>query len=295
MEQNYHIVPIRYDYSDFELFLRFIDTIEPPIFLEYNDSKKRDIKISYAYKWADSLRDKFDAVSILYNEVLYQIPRWKSELQQTKEKGYGTTIQQTILLVRYETFINSIYSFCENIGFLVTELYPKANLPRKFNEQKSKRLETIRGFDDYYAKMLESADWYDEVHSMRSEATHYLSVFIFISDIEEPGYLNNKVYSERKGHPEGIEVENIEKHIRETYSKLYSFVNEFSKHIIELRCNKEKPVCSLCLYGGGGLSGVRTMTLNDYFLRNPPRCEALWFNCPIDEKCSASNKPSERK
>lgn len=283
MEQGYRIRPVRYDCTYFELFSMYICAVEPEIFTEtvirYNDPKKEDLRISHADKWAQSLLDKFNAVSILCNEVLYQIPIWKKELEQAKERGYGNTIQQTILLVKYETFLNSIYSFCENIGYLVKELYPKANLNNHFNDQKTNKLEKIEALDKKYAKILESAKWYDEVHSMRSEATHYLSGFIFISDIEEPGYLNSKVYSERKRHTEGIEVENIEKHVRETYNSLYAFINELSKHFIELRCNKKKPIGSLCLYGGGGLSGVRTMTLNDYLLKNPPRCESLEFDC----------------
>lgn len=293
MEQSYQIAPIIYEYTDFELFLKFFDTIEPPIFNGYD--KRLGTERSYASEWARSLRDKFNAVSILYNEVLYQISMWKNEFEQIKEIGYGNTIQQTILLVKYETFLNSIYSFCENISYLIMELYPKANLPRAFYDQKAKHLENIKGFDDYYAKMLESADWYDEVHSMRSEYIHYLSGFIFISAIEEPGYLISKPYSDRKGHVEEIEVDNIEKHVREMYNRVYSFVKELSKHFIELRCNKNMPVGTLCLYGGGGLSGVRTMTLKDILLRNQPRCEALEFNCPVEEKCTASNKPSERK
>jgi hypothetical protein len=285
-------VPLKYDYTDFELFLRFIMTVEPPIFNGYD--KRLGMERSYASEWAKSLSDKFAAVSILYSEVLYQIPMWKNELEQAKERGFGHTIQQTILLVKYETFLNSIYSFCENTSYFVKELYPKANLSPAFNTQKTNNIEKLHEFDDYYAKMLESADWYDEVHSMRSEATHFLSGFIFISDIDEPGYLISKPYSNRKGHSEEIEVENIEKHIRETYNNLYFFVNKFSKHFIELRCNKDKPIGSLCLCGGG-LSGVRTMTINDILLRNPPRCEALEFNCPVEEKCTALNKPSERK
>jgi len=293
MEQSYQIAPIRYDYTDFELFLKFFDTIEPPIFIGYD--KRLGTERSYASEWARSLRDKFNAVSILYNEVLYQISMWKNEFEQIKEVGYGNTIQQTILLVKYETFLNSIYSFCENISYMVKELYPKANLSPKFNNQKTNNLEKLREFDDYYAKMLESADWYDEVHSMRSECIHYLSGFIFISAIEEPGYLISKPYSDRKGHAEKIEVDNIEKHIREMCNSVYSFVNELSKHFIELRCNKSTPVGTLCLYGGGGLSGVRNMTLNDILQRNQPRCEALEFNCPVEEKCTAINKPSERR
>jgi hypothetical protein len=291
MDQNYHIVPIRYDYTDFELFYKFFRIIEPPIFEGYD--KKLGAKRSYARDWAQSLLDKFNAVSILCDEVLYQISMWKNEFEQLKERCYGNTIQRTILLVKYETFLNSIYSLCENISYMVKELYPKANLSPKFSIQKTNNLEKLREFDDYYAKMLESADWYNEVHSMRSECIHFLSGFIFISGIEEPGYLISKQYNERKGHAEGIEVENIEKHVKETYNSVYSFVNELSKHFMELRCDKNTPVGSPCLYGGG-LSGVRIMTINDILLRNQPRCEALEFNCPVEEKCTAINKPSER-
>jgi hypothetical protein len=236
--------------------------------------------------------DKFNAVAILCNEVLDQIPKWKDELEQIKKIGYGYTLQETILLVKYETFLNSIYSFCENISYMVHELYPKANLPRNFYDQKTKHLEKIRNFDSYYAKLLESTNWYDEVHSMRSECVHYLSGFIFISDIEEPGYLNNKPYNKRKGHIEEIEIKNIGIHVREIYSKVCHFVMEFSRHFIECRCNKNKSIGEICICGG--LSGVRTMTLNDYLNKNPPRCEALEFNCPVEDKCTASNKPSKR-
>jgi hypothetical protein len=290
MEYASQVRPIIYNYTDFELLLHFIDTIEPPIFSGYD--KRLCIERSYAHEWATSLLDKFNAVAILYNEVLDQIPKWKNEYKQIQETGYGRTLQETILLVKYETFLNSIYSFCENISYMVRELYPKANLPTKFYEQKTKHLENISNFDSYYAKLLESTDWYDEVHSMRSECVHYLSGFIFISEIEEPGYLNNKPYSKRKGHTEEIEVKNIEKHVREIYSKLYYFVMKFSRHLIEHRCNKDKTVGEMCMFCG--LTGIRTMTLNDYFIKNPPRCEALEFNCPVEDKCTASNKPSER-
>lgn len=293
MEQSYQIKPIRYNYTYFELFLKFIDTIEPHIFIHYNDDKKRDIKRSYAHNWAQSLLDKFNAVSILCNEVLNQIPMWRNEIDQVKERGFGNRIQQVILLVKYETFLNSIYSLCENISYLVKELYIKESLPRGFNKQKKKHLDRIKIFDSYYATLLAATDWYDEVHSMRTEATHYLSGIIFISSSGMPGYLNNKLYDERTEHSDNIiDKEDIEKHVAETYNKVYSFVMNISKHFIELRCNKNKPIGELCLLGG--LSGVRTTTLNSYLLKRPPRCEALEFDCPVEEKCNAFNKPSER-
>ncbi|WP_410510076.1 hypothetical protein RSJ42_08140 [Methanosarcina hadiensis] len=296
MEQGYQIIPPRYDYTYFELFLRYITTIEPEIFTEtvirYKDPEKEDLKISHAYKWAGSLLDKFNAASILRNEVLHQILMWKNEIEQVKERGFGSGIQRIILLVKYETFLNSIYSLCENISFLVKELYPKASLPRGFNDQKTKHLDRIKTLDSYYAEILATTDWYDEIHSMRTEATHYLSGFIFISDSGVPGYFNDKPYSMR-GNTEIIDEEDIEKHVVETYNKVYSFVMQISKHFMELRCNKNKPIGELCLIGSR--SGVRTMTLNDYLHQNPPRCEALEFNCPVEEKCTALNKPSERK
>lgn len=279
MEQNYKIKPVRYDYTSFELFLKYIGTVEP--------------EIPYADKWAQSLLDKFNAISILRNEVLYQIPIWKREIEQVKETGYSRMVQRIVLLVKYETFLNSIYNFCENFSYLVKELYPKANLPTKFHDQKTKHLDNIKNFNSYYAEMLATADWYDEVHSMRSEATHFLSGSIFISDSESPGYLNYKRYNERKGHSKSnINKEDIEKHVVETYNKVYSFVMNASNIFIDQRCNKDEPIGELCLFGS--LSGVRTMTLNDYLLKKSPKCEALDFVCPVEEICNASNKPSER-
>jgi hypothetical protein len=251
------------------------------------------MKTSDVHLWRDSLKSKFIAVSLLYEDVLNQIPIWKSDIELTKERGFCDDISQVILLIKYETFLNSIYNLCETLSHLVRRFYSKANLPHGFHKQ-MKFTQTIKDVDETYFRILERVGWYSEVQSYRSEATHFLSGSIFISDSGEPGY-QNKPYNERQDALKNISQDNIKQHVVELYKKVCSFVTEFSKHFLLTKCNKDKPIAGFCLRRADGRTGTRTITLNDYLCGKPPTCIAFEFDCPHEEECEALNKPSSRK
>jgi len=282
MEQNYEFTPVRYDYDYFELFLNFLTTIEPGIFtkkiIQYNNPKIEDIEISYIYEWKNSLEDDYSAVQILYQEILYQIPKCRNEIEIEEKLGFSNKIQQIIFLVRYETFINAIYILCENLACLLRDLYPGASLSTHFYNQKNNQKEIIKNVDEYYSKILDRADWYDEVQLIRSKFTHNLSIYVRSSNSGETVYLVDKIEEE---------------HVKELYERLCSFLTEISKHFIK-KCNMNKQIGGLCFKRSNVGQGFRAISLNDILLRNPPTCIAMVFNCPHEEKCNALNKPSER-
>jgi hypothetical protein len=155
---------------------------------------KGDQRISDAFDWSLAVSAKINAMKVLFEEVLEQLPQCFDELEKIKKRGYGNDVECLKLAIKYEIFLNSIYSLCENISRIVAYLYPDKNLPQSFLKQKNRFLK--QEIDSIYAKILVNTDWYDEVRSIRSEATHYLSGFITISSSTELGYFN-KPKSER--------------------------------------------------------------------------------------------------
>lgn len=295
MEKDYKFIPIRYDYSDFELFLKFLPTVEYNTFVSKIDRHNPHINTSDVYLWKDSLKIKFIAVKLLYEEVLHQIPIWKNDIALTKERGFNDDTSQLILLIKYETFLNTIYNLCETLSHLVRKFLRKANLPTGFHAQKqTKYANIIKCVDETYLEILDRVDWYNEVQSYRTEATHYLSGFIFISDTGEPGYLN-KPNSDRQGAPENISIDNIKQHVIELYDKVCSFILEFSRHFLLTKCIKDQPIADICLRRADGGIGTRTITLSHYLSGRPPTCVALDFYCPHEGECEALDKPSGRK
>ena len=50
--------------------------------------------------------------------------------------GYCSGLESTLLLIKFETMLNSIYSLCENLAFVGHILHP--GIPESFNEQRIK-------------------------------------------------------------------------------------------------------------------------------------------------------------
>ncbi len=198
---------IRYEYqfgkSSLDTFI---------FFLGANEMVLRD-----SFRWAMSISDKIGKFQIAYEDFYDQLPSWVEENKTIKEKGYGTIKESVKLALRYENFLNSIYSLCENFSHLIVAFYPGSNLPNGFYKQKKRFL--THDIDARYKEILENTMWYDEVHAYRSEATHFLSGFITISDDGSPGYFN-KPLNKRNGAFTVISKEDIETHVKEIYSKV---------------------------------------------------------------------------
>jgi len=275
---------VKFEYEknipNFRLFLDFLQIIEPPI----PDS----------FRWSMAIKDKTFKMHIAFEDVLRQIPVWQADHEEMQKKGYGSTKEGVILALRYETFLNSIYSLCESIACLVTALYPKGNLSPHFNKQKKAFLNQKRDIDVGYASILDSLTWYDEVNAIRGEATHFLSGFTTISKDGEPGYFNEPK-GDRKGTPPEISQDNIKKHIEEIYQEVDKFLLRFGDHFIQ-KIDPDKRMPNMCMLDGKGYVGFRERSINEIINQRPGICHTPLFQCPIRNSCEAfRDTPQNRK
>ena len=265
--------------SNFQLFLEYLQVAEPPV--------------PDAFRWSMAIRDKIFKMNTAYEDVFRQIPVWNSDHKEMEKTGHGSTKEAVILALRYETFLNSIYSLCDGLAYVIMEMYPKAKLSPHFNKQKKAFLSQKRHIDPEYADILANLDWYDEVNAIRGEATHFLSGFITISKNGEPGYFN-KPKGGRKGTPPEISKDSIEKHIQEIYQNLDKFLLDFGNHFIQ-KINPDRRVPKICLLDGKGYVGARERSLNDIMSRKPGRCHTPLYQCPIRQICEAFKNTPEKK
>jgi len=287
MEQNYTFFPEINDYTNFELFLKFLGTAEPEI------PNASNLRASMEYK--------AKALFIVYQETLNQIKKCHIEYEEIEKRGYGSSIHNTILKIEYMKYLNYIYSLCENLSYLVKKWNPEAKLKKGFNEQKMQYLTSKKTIDEFYSNLLEKAYWYDEIHLIRTEATHYLNGFIFISHSKEPGYLIKKIYNQRKATPtkitidEQVIMESIEDNIKKINEDFNLFLDNYSKHFRELKFNKEIPVSEICLLTSERIEGYRSIALNDYINKKPRKCKETLPNCPRKLKCNLLKRSIERE
>lgn len=266
--------------SNFHLLLEFLQVADPPV--------------PDAFRWSMAIRDKIFKMNTAHEDVLRQIPVWSADHKEMEKTGYGSTKEGVILAMRYETFLNSIYSLCEGLAYLVKEMYPNAGLSPHFNKQKKAFLSQKRSVDPSYADILELLSWYDEVNAIRGEATHFLSGFITISKDGEPGYFNTPK-GNRKGTPADISKDSIEKHIQEIYRNLDSFLLGFGDHFIR-KIDPDRRVPKICLLDGKGYVGARERSLNDIINHGSGICHTPLYQCPVRQICDAfRNTPEDKK
>lgn len=242
---------------------------------------KGDPRIFDGIRWDFSLNSKMGAIEILLKDVLAQIPKALEEEKMIREKGFGDGIEAHTLAIKYEVFLNSIYSFCENLGYIAWCLLKK-KIPRHFNEQK-KSAQAGKMYDANYSELVKSS-WYGEIHLMRSESTHYLSGFVSYSDGTKLGYFN-KPKSERGKPPAEIKVDNIEEHVKILFESLIQFLIAFGDHFITL-LNSTSRVYQVCLFNSGRI-GVRLISLKEYLNGESGECQTKAFDCPEKNVCKA--------
>ena len=247
---------------------------------------KGDARVPDAFSWSLSISNKISAMKILYEEFLIQIPKCFDELKEIQQKGFGSGIECLKLAIKYEVFLNSIYALCENLSRVVRYLYYSKNLPERFREQKSKFLKDL-SLDSDYSKILKATSWYDEVHAIISETTHYLSGFITISSYTELGYFNVPK-SKRVSTPKDISINDVEKHIRQIYNDVLIFLSFFGNHFITI-INQDTLVALPCLISSG-LLGVKSISLREYLNDESGICHTINFDCPKKDSCEARKK-----
>lgn len=189
------------------------------------------------------------------------------------------------LALRYETFLNCIYSLFESLSNIVRCLDNDVKLKYGFYKQKNQIIKKMRDVDIEYTKILELTDWYDEIHSIRSESTHFLSGFITIDTSGAPGYFN-KPMSVRNGSTPQISKDNIRQHIDEIYGNVDRFLERFGDHFIK-KIDPDIRIAHICLLIDGGYLGCRSQSLNDIFHKLPGICITRNVNCPFKNSCGA--------
>ncbi len=248
---------------------------------------KGDKRIPEGFRWTISIESKIKAVGFLFKEVKSQIPYCIKEFEYAKKKGYSEGNECLLLALKYEVFLNSIYSLCENLSRVVSFLYPKKDLPQNFNKQK-KRFGENPEIDPKYSEILDNfTKWYPEVRAIRDESTHFLSGFITIYG-SEYGYFNTPK-SERKDTPSEISILNIEAHIEQIYDGLMTFLLEFGNHFINI-LDKESRIGLPCVLLSSGLMGVKLISLEEYLSGEVGICATPDMDCPIKNSCSAYAK-----
>jgi hypothetical protein len=243
-----------------------------------------DRRIPDAFRWGLSIHNKRIAMEILYREVVAQIPKCSCEMKQAEEGSQGIYRECIILAIKYEVFLNSIYSLCENLSNVVRYLYPSKNLPQHFREQKSRLLQD-QSIDPDYTGVLSSTRWYDEIHGMRSETTHYLSGLIVISSSTKLGYFNVPKGT-RKDSPKDIRIQDIEGHIEQVHSDVLTFLNLFGNHFIKV-IDRENQIPQVCQSISMKIIGARRISLREHLNHESGICLTTKNPCPERDSCEA--------
>lgn len=199
---------------------------------------KGDPRVPDGIRWYFSISNKLTAIEILRKDVLEQIPKCLAEQRSIEEKGYGQGTEALILGIKYEVFLNSIYALCENLGYVAHCLLNR-KLPEHFHKQKKKLLKT-EGLEPTYSKILAKTTWYDEIHTMRTQSTHYLSGLITFSSVTAVGYFNMPKV-EGGTPPSEIHIQNVEEHVNQIFADVLSFLSSFGNYFIGL-INQENRV-----------------------------------------------------
>lgn len=247
---------------------------------------KGDTRISDAFRWSFSIDAKITSIGILYEEVLTQIPKCLEEFRQTEERGFGEAKESLILSTKFENFLNSIYALCENLSNIVHQLY-RNKVPMRFDDQRKKLLKN-RTIDAEYSGIVEKIDWYDEVHSLRSEATHFLSGLIGIPSPTQLGYYN---FTKSQGVTKEIKITDIEKFTKELYHNVMIFVSSYGDHFVKI-IEQDSIISQICYIVPKVGIGCRKISLRDAVNGQAGICATPNFDCPKKSSCQARQKRS---
>lgn len=263
--------------SNFQIFALFLQTMES----QFPD----------AMRWSMAIRDKIFKMHVAYEDVIRQIPIWNADHKEIERRGYGDTKEGVILALRYETFLNAVYSLCESLARITLGFYPQ--LSHGFRKQREELLSKKKSLYPIYASIIESTTWYEEVHSIRSEATHFLSGFTTISKNGEPGYFN-KPKGSRKGAPLEISVDSVEKHITSIYQSVDNFLQQFGDLFIQ-KLDPDKRIGNICMKDGTKYIGARSFSLREFLNKQPGICITPKSQCPLRYHCQAYQNALNQK
>ncbi len=265
-----------------------MDELDPSIIFRFASNIKTR-KIS-GFKWiqlTSSINTKLLAIDLLKNEVLTQIPHWEESNQEVERVGYSSSIQSTILQIKYQTFLNGVYSLCQNLALIGAFLLP--DVPQRYSKQLSKINFILEKYPEY-GKILLRNDWFINVNLMRDEYIHFYDGFIFINSEKKPGILFKDMGNERKGMNQDtrIEINDITDHITEVTNGVNDYFISISRYLLNF-IQDDYTIYEHCFFQLNGEKTVRVygpkiISFRDFCDRKPWRCGKL-FPCPNENNC----------
>ena len=257
-----------------------------------NPSGQQDL----SHQWSEhysSICNKWTAINLLRQEVIDQIPNWHKENEEIEARGYVSGFERTVLLIRYQTFLNIVYAICENLALLGCQFVP--NLSPSYNAQiKKGKMAYLKEKYPQYAEVLEKNDWYEQMHIMRSESTHFFDGFVYINDIKKPGILFQNLINRREGvkADSKIDIPDIEVHVNDLTAGIDNYIKNLCAYLFTFIQDdfEMQTFCHLQKKGEISLRifGPKVMTFAEYCNGGSWRCKATTFPCVLRDVCQYS-------
>lgn len=266
-----------YPDSNFSTFLQFYNSIE-------------NIDAILKIHLIESIKHRIGTIQFFEKELIDQIERAVKEKSESEKQGFGSRNEATILLIRFETFLNSIYSLCDNIAYLGQQIHP--GIKRGFNEQLKnyqRHLDLYSQYEDYL-NIIKSCDWYEDLHTMRSESTHYLPGFVYHPNNGKLGILYRNIVVSKKR----IEIEDISEYIHKIVKQVYKFLDNFGEYMVNKYLTDKSETAFFCMIQKTEPDGkvifmpaLRMVTYDEYKEKEVGRCVDKEVPCPNKEFCPA--------
>jgi len=253
-------------------------------FLFFARADKRLMRNEKHIRVLFSIGEKLEAVKITLDEFMNQIPAFQKENDELHKIGYVSGIERIKIGIKYESYLNSIYSLFENIAYIISRLYDDVSVPRTFDRQK-KRFLKDDSINPDYSKLLNELVWYDEVKIMRAECTHFLSGIVTTNKLDLPGYYNLRL-SERNSEIDKIDIEDIKNHGMDIYRKLMEYLDKTGNILLNL-LDGDRRVTMICGITEEGPIGAKNISYNEMKSGKPGVCHTYAVDCPKASDCPA--------
>ena len=266
-------------------------------FLEFFPNLDCFKEIQKKYNWRGSLQTKINAVAILSEEVKSQYDKALKAKEEMEIKGFGSGIESELLLIKFETMLNSVYSLCDNLAFVGQRLHP--GVARFFNDQQknSDKYRTLYPNYSEYLEIIMSASWYENLHKMRTESTHFLPGFVFHSPNGLGILYQNMEHLDKSNQNEKIEIENLRNYVVDLLVEINEFLEKYGRYHLKEFITENHTTFHPCLIphpaGKGFLAGGRVITFLEYKKKIPGKCQYRDVPCPQKNICPAYLKNDE--
>ena len=265
------------------------------IFLEFFPNLDCFKEIQKKYDWRGSLQTKINAVSVLSEDVKTQYEKAMKAKEEIEKKGFCSGLESTLLLIKFETMLNSVYSLCDNLAFIGQRLHP--GIARLFNEQRKKIEKYQSLYPNYseYLNIIQYVGWYENLHKMRTESTHYLPGFVYHSQNGLGILYQNMEHLDNSD--EKIEIENIRDYVIGLLAETNDFLEKYGRYHLKQFIAEDHTTFHPCLIpnpaGKGFLAGGRVITYSEYMKKLPGKCQYRDIPCPRKNNCPAYLKSEE--